>query len=110
MKYIILIITVLFSLNASAQKVTLKGEQKISKTTNKPILECTPIKLTSSMKISDTEGNCCGFWIQKGSETIHKFSKKDDAIGVTLQPGIYYVYPYLEKNKKSSYIIITLGS
>ena len=108
MKYISLIILISISLSAFSQKVTLKGEQKINNTTNNPVLECTPLKISATMKISETEGDCEGFWIEKGSETIHKFKKNKDAIGVLLQPGTYYVYPYLKTNQKKSYIIITL--
>ena len=62
------------------------------------------------MKISAVKGNCNGFWIQKGSETIHKFINLTDPIGTKLKPGIYYIYPNIRKGNKIADITITLKS
>ncbi len=112
MKYSILFLIVFLISIAStfSQTIILEGEQTIDAEKNIPILTCTPIKITKSMKISSAKGNCNGFWIQKGSETIHKFSNFFDPIGTKLSPGTYYVYPYLKKDSKKADISVTLKS
>ncbi len=102
------IITTIGISSAFGQTIVLEGEQTIKADTHTPILSCTPIKITKSMKILSAKGNCNGFWIQKGSETIHKFSNFFDPIGTTLSPGTYYVYPYLKKDSNIADISITL--
>ena len=110
MKYTAIIFTVLLLCVSStyAQTIVLEGEQTINSDTQTPILTCTPIKITKSMKISSAKGDCKGFWIQKGSETIHRFDNFFDPIGTALSPGTYYVYPYLKKDTKKADISVTL--
>lgn len=100
--------TYLFSLDG--QTVLLKGEQKIDVKNKTPELICTPVKVTKKMKITKVEGDCKGFWIQKGSITTNKFTNLDDAIGTVLKPGIYYVYPYLKKGETTANVSVTLVS
>lgn len=110
MKYttIIFIVFLLCVSSTYAQTIVLEGEQTIKANTHTPILSCTPIKITKSMKISSAKGNCNGFWIQKGSETIHRFDNFIDPIGTALSPGTYYVYPYLKKDTKKANVSVTL--
>lgn len=111
MKRLIVVIILLFGiLCISAQTIVIIGNQKIVSGTNNPELKCTPVKITKAMKITKIEGDCKGFWIQKGSLTTHKFKKMDDAIGTKLKPGIYYVYPYLNENAKKAKIEVTIES
>ncbi len=62
------------------------------------------------MKITEVEGNCTGFWIQKGSVTVHKFLNLEDPIGTVLKPGIYYVYPYVKDGEKLADVKVTIES
>jgi len=94
----------------SAQNIVLVGEQAIDSEKDTPVLSCTPIKITKSMKITTVEGNCNGFWIQKGSETTHKFVNLKDPVGTILTPGTYYVYPNLKKEAKKADVSVTLTS
>lgn len=107
---IFLIVILINVVSTSAQTVVLVGKQAIDLEKNTPALSCTPIKITKSMKISKAEGNCSSFWIQKGSETIHRFSKFSDAVGTVLTPGTYYVYPNIKKGEQKADISLTLKS
>ncbi len=91
-----------------SQELTLSGTQHRETLQSNPKQSCTPVKLTGKMVISNVEGDCKGFWIQKGSITVFKFENKEDAIGTKLAPGVYYVYPYLEKQKKDANVTITI--
>ena len=110
MKQVALLLTILtFTIiSASAQTIKLEGKQVIDSNKNSPVLTCVPVKITKSMKITSTNGNCNGFWIQKGSITIHKFKNLEDAVGTTLTSGTYYVYPKLKKDSKKADVNITL--
>ncbi len=103
---IIIIITGVISVNS--QTIELKGEQIKKSDHEKAVLKCTPVKITKSMKITKAEGNCNGFWIEKGSETIHKFENLTEPIGTVLSPGIYYIYPYMKEKTEVSDISVTL--
>jgi len=92
----------------SAQSIVLTGKQTVDKKNRKPELTCTPVKITKTMKISEVEGNCKGFWIQKGSITTNKFTNLEDAIGTLLKPGTYYVYPYLKEGKTKADVNVTI--
>lgn len=111
MKYLLIFtLIVLYSINTAsfAQTIILNGEQSKKKGSDTPVLTCVPVKITKTMKISEVKGNCNGFWIQKDSETIHKFKNLIDPVGTILKPGTYYVYPNLKKNKKNANISVTL--
>lgn len=112
MKYSILFLLAftISIISAFSQTIILEGEQTLNPDKDIPTLTCTPIKITKPMKILSAKGNCKGFWIQKDSETIHKFSNFFDPIGTKLSPGTYYVYPYLKKDAKKADISVTLKS
>ncbi|NQU33883.1 MAG: hypothetical protein HQ521_11655 [Bacteroidetes bacterium] len=105
---IMIIIIISSTIIISAQTIVLKGERNIVSKKNNPELKCTPVKITTTMKITKVDGNCKGFWIQKGSETIHKFNNLADPIGTVLSAGTYYVYPYFKDDAKKADIRVTL--
>jgi hypothetical protein len=90
------------------QDMTITGKQAKETSRGKPKQSCTPVKISAKMMVSEVDGKCKGFWIQKGSETVYKFDNKEDAIGTTLTPGIYYVYPYLEDDENKATVTITI--
>ena len=102
------IIVFITSFSAHAQTIVLEGKQSIDTEKSSPILTCIPVKITKSMKIANVKGNCEGFWIQKGSVTIHKFTNLKDAVGTVLHNGTYYVYPNIKKDLKKADVSITL--
>ncbi len=110
MKQSIALLLIIFSfISLSAQTIVLEGEQiKVNKNSKKE-LSCTPVKISKTMKITEVEGNCVGFWIQKGSETVHKFTNLKDPVGTILQPGTYYVYPYIKADANKAHIKVTLN-
>lgn len=111
MSHILLYLIILFSIgNVSAQTIELVGEQIKKIEDSIPILLCTPVKITKSMKITKVTGNCNEFWIQKDSETIHRFINFIDPIGMILAPGIYYAYPKLKNETKKADIKVTLSA
>lgn len=57
-----------------SQDVSITGKQIKENSRTKPTQVCTPVKITAKMKVSEVEGDCTGFWIQKGSETVYRLS------------------------------------
>jgi hypothetical protein len=113
MKYLpYLLIIIIFHLNLDSQaqlKVTrLIGEQKKASADQKAELTCIPLKISSTMKIVAVSGDNEGFWIQKESETIYKFTEAEKAIGIKLKPGTYYVYPYFKDKQLKATVEIML--
>ncbi|PLX13909.1 MAG: hypothetical protein C0598_02570 [Marinilabiliales bacterium] len=88
--------------------ITVTGEQTKSKVDTNTSLVCKTLKLSKSLKIIKAEGNCDGFWIQKGNITIHNFKKMERSIGTVLKPGSYTVYPELKPRHNKASITITL--
>ena len=107
-KRILFFVLVVVASIGYSQDVTITGKQIKENIRTKPTQLCTPVKITGKMKVSEVEGDCTGFWIQKGSETVYKFDNKKDALGTILTPGVYYVYPYLETDKKKANVTITI--
>jgi len=91
-----------------SQAIVLKGTQTVNADKNSQVLTCVPIKITKSMKITAVDGNCLGFWIQKGSVTVHKYTNLEDAVGTVLTPGTYYVYPNIKKGLKKADVSVTI--
>jgi hypothetical protein len=109
MKQLAILLLLITGINSiSSQTIVLKGEQVIKPDIDKPLLICNPVKITKSMKITKVEGNCDGFWIEKNSETIHKFTNHTDPIDTIITPGVYYVYPILKGKMKTSDVSVTL--
>ena len=107
-RYLLIIVLMGLFLTTSGQKITITGEKKQISKREDPELSCIPVKVSTTMKINSVEGNCKGFWIQKGSKTIHKFKDMNDAVGTKLSPGIYYVYPYIKEGEKTAKVTITI--
>jgi len=105
---IILTLLTFIIISASAQKIKLEGKQTLDVGKDTPTLTCIPVKISKPMKISEVDGNCIEFWIQKGSVTIHKFINHEEAVGTVLPSGTYYVYPKLKKDSKKADVTITL--
>ncbi len=97
-----------FPSGLSAQETKLSGTQIRLEETGKTELKCIPVKIQKTMKISSVTGGELGFWIEKESETIHKFTNPKKAVGTVLLAGTYYIYPYLKKEAKESQVEITL--
>ncbi len=113
MKYLVnpLLIAFLFSCVmalAQANDTRLIGKQVKEDSEQKAELVCIPLKITQTMKIVAVSGVNEGFWIQKESETVYKFTDVSKAIGIKLKPGTYYVYPYLKKNALSANVEVVL--
>ncbi len=104
----VLIVLLICIVSLWGQSIIIEGKQVIVAKSSNPELSCTPVKITKSMKITEVEGNCKGFWIQKGSITVHKFTNLTDPIGTVLKPGIYYVYPYVKKGEKLADVKVTI--
>ncbi|MFK5857400.1 MAG: hypothetical protein QM503_14825 [Bacteroidota bacterium] len=99
---------IIMSFSVFTQTIVLEGKQTMDSNNKSPSLKCVPVKITKSMKITAVEGMCEGFWIEKGSVTVHKFKNTVDAVGTTLAPGTYYVYPNVKKDMKKADVSITL--
>ncbi len=110
MKYLIIIISILIiNIFQEPKVVILSGEQiKIKVDTNSQ-LTSREIQLLKSARITKAEGSCNGFWIQKETITVHKFSKLEKSIGTVLKPGKYTVYPILRRNQTKAKIKLTLN-
>ena len=93
---------------STGQKISITGEKKKISKRGESELTCIPVKITSTMKINSVKGNCKGFWIQKGSKTVHRFKDMNDAVGTKLPPGTYYVYPYLKEGETTAKVTITI--
>lgn len=91
-----------------AEKITISGQQKKHISSGNIELNCDPVKLNSQMKITEVNGDGEGFWIVKGDTRIHEFKSNNRGIGVILEPGLYYVYPFLPQNKNTAKVSITL--
>jgi len=96
------------SFTGYAQTIVLEGTQTVDIDKKSQVLNCIPIKITKSMKITAAVGNCDGFWIQKGSITVYRFTKLKDAVGTILKSGTYYVYPNVKKDNKKADISVTI--
>ncbi len=93
---------------ASAE--TLSGTQTSGSAGSNAKLQCTAITISKPMTISAVSGNNAGFWVVKGNTTVAQYYKPNDtsAIGTTLQPGTYTVYPNLPKGSSSASVTLTL--
>ncbi|PLX01341.1 MAG: hypothetical protein C0595_14960 [Marinilabiliales bacterium] len=105
---IITFFVVAFSLLQEPEIMTITGEQTKSIADTNTSLVCKTLKLSHSAKITKAEGNCAGYWIQKGNITIHNFKKPERSIGTVLKPGSYTVYPELKPRQTKASITITL--
>ncbi len=102
-----LLLVFAFSLDLNAQIIS--GTQTKGNGSNAQ-LKCNPVTLNKAAKIVKVSGSNAGFWIIRGSVTISKFWKANDpsAVGVTLKPGTYYIYPNIPKNKNAASVQIHL--
>lgn len=108
-KAIIVLSLVMFTaLFAGAQTVTISGTQIKGSAGKNAELKCNPVKITKTMKIIKVEGNCNGFWIQKGGVVTNRFYDNKKPVGTALKPGTYYVYPNLKSGSNSANVKITL--
>lgn len=109
MKFILITVFILsVSILQEPDIITIKGEQTKSLADTNTSLICKTLKLTHSVKIIKAEGNCDGYWIQKGNITIHNFKKPERSIGTVLKPGSYTVYPELKPRQNKASIKLTL--
>ncbi len=113
MKYMVNLLLILFLFPgalvlAQTKGTRLVGEQVKNSLNQKAELVCIPVKITKTMEIVAVSGDNEGFWIQKESETIYKFTDSTKALGTRLKPGIYYVYPYFKKGKINARIEVLL--
>jgi len=113
MKYLVnpLLIAFLFSgvmALAQANDTRLVGDQVKEANAQKAELVCVPVKITQTMEIVAVSGKNEGFWIQKESVTIYKFTDVSKAVGTKLKPGTYYVYPYLKPEKLKAHVEVVL--
>ncbi len=96
-----------FSASGQEEKV-LRGTQTQIDTTGKNVLKCLPIKLHKSMTINRVTGGEHGFWIEKDSKTVFKFTDNKKAVGTVLLTGTYYIYPILGKKQQEAEVEILL--
>lgn len=95
----------------NAQTYTISGSQtRGSGAGNNAKLNCQPVQITKNVKIVSVSGDNAGFWISKGSVVIKRYWNTNDksAIGVSLSPGTYYVYPNLKNNQNHATVTIKL--
>jgi len=113
MKKIILTLFLLLPLfYTSYSQTTLYGEQIRGANKNAQLV-CEPIILTQTMKITKTEGENSGFWLEGQNGVIQSFYKDGnnffpEAIGYQLVPGKYWVYPNLVEGKEKATIKLFL--
>jgi len=113
MKYLVnpLLVAFLFSCVmalAQAKDTRLIGDQVKEDNELKAELVCIPVKITKTMEVVSVSGDNNGFWIQKESETIYKFTDVSKAVGIKLKPGTYYVYPYLKNESLKAHVEVVL--
>lgn len=109
MKYLIITVFIFaITILQEPEIITIKGEQTKSVADTNTSLVCKTLKLSHSVKITKAEGNCNGFWIQKGNITIHNFKRAERSIGTVLKPGSYTVYPELKPRQYKASITLTL--
>jgi len=101
---------VFLSTSISAQQVKLSGSQTKGSAGSNAQLSCTPVTITKTMQIFSISGDNAGFWITNGSSIIATYYNSNDqsAIGRTLNPGTYYVYPNLKKNQNNATVTLHL--
>jgi len=107
--YIILALLVITSFSLFAQEAEeyqLTGEQ-IKKEDGQIRLKCNAINLDHQVSIKKVEGSDAGFWISGKKGKIQEFQDKSDAVDFAMAPGIYWIYPHLEQNKKRAKVTVT---
>lgn len=100
------LVTVVFFTNA--QTVTIKGTQTQGTAAVNASLKSNPVTIDQAMYISRAEGDCQGFWITRGSQTVKNFNTMEESINFVLKSGTYYVYPNLRPGQSSANITIFL--
>ena len=114
MKQLILriLVTVLsilsFSIVTKGQDYTVTGTQIRERGTYNIQLKCKGYELDSTRTIANVSGNNAGFWISGKNGKIKDFDSQKDAVGFTLDPGIYWFYPHLRENKSNATVTIRL--
>ncbi len=100
----------LLPLQLSAATVTISGKQTSGSAGSNAKLSGQAVTLSSPMTIASVSGSNAGFWIQKGTQIVARFSKPNDsaAVGTPLQPGTYSVYPNLSPGSTSATVTLTL--
>lgn len=90
---------------------TLSGKQTRGAPGRNAKLECKAVTIAKAQTITAVSGSNRGFWVKNSSgDTVMQFSKSNDpsAVGKTLQPGTYYVYPNLERRVNTATVTLTL--
>ncbi|MCK4912191.1 MAG: hypothetical protein KAS05_00545 [Candidatus Omnitrophica bacterium] len=95
-----------------AQTTTISGSQSKRGQFSSARLESEPVELAFSGKIIKVEGGRKGFWINRKDgyriDNVYKFWNPDDAIGKKLSPGIYTIYPNLDKADREARVVIQI--
>jgi len=100
----------ILSVQIASAGASISGKQTRGSAGQNAKLECTPVTINTTMKITAVTGDNEGFWIMKDGATVGKFYKSNDpsAIGKSLPAGKYYVYPNLKKSAGTATVTVTL--
>jgi len=90
--------------------VTISGTQTRGRGTNGE-LKCKGESLQKGGVIVRAEDAGAGLWLQSDGGHLLRFNRAADAIGTTLAPGTWYVYPNLNKNndRAGAYVVVRTG-
>ena len=107
---IISVMFLLFSGYSYGQSFELTGYQTKGSAGKNAKLDCKAVTINKTVKIISIAGDNAGFWITKGGAAIAKYWKTNDpkAIGFSLKPGTYYIYPNLKRNQQKASVIVKL--
>ncbi len=93
------------------QTYVLSGEQVRGVSGQNAKLSSKAVVINKTVKIYSVVGNNAGFWIANAnSVAVKKYWNTNDpsAVGLTLAPGTYYIYPNLKPNQNKATITIKL--
>ncbi len=97
-------------MSAAQSRVSITGTQQRMQAQNAK-LSCSPVTLSRAMQGDSVSGFHNGFWIVKGGKTDKAFWTSrhvSSAIGYTMQPGTYTVYPNLPQASDTASVTIWL--
>ena len=104
------VISVPTTIFAAQKKMNFSGWQIRGHANANARLKSYPVRVKKTSKIIAIHGDNRGFWIASRNGIVAKYYRPNDkrAIGLTLKPGLYFVYPNLKRGQTRAYVEITI--
>ena len=97
------------SIAVSAQQTVIIGTQTAGSAGSNARLSCEAVTITEVMSIVSVDCECDGFLIATESGVLKKFPDAGGAVGFTLKPGTYMVYPNLRQGQANARVEVKLS-